>query len=77
MNTSLPIVALDIQHRNPDWKIGDDIATYQITSRVECTVLTLNINSGTMRIRPPFKDPYVNTDVPIGPFFEKYKIVEK
>ena len=73
----LPTVTLDIQHRNPDWKIGDAVDSYYRTSRVECTVLTLNINSGTMRIRLPFKDPYVNTDVPIGPFFEKYKIVEK
>ena len=73
----LPTVMLDVRHRNPDWKQGDSMDTFYITSLVECEVLMLNINSGTMRVRTPFKSPYANLDTTTDAFFEKYEIRPK
>lgn len=73
----LPTVMLDVKRQNPFWKQGDDMKTFYITERCECEVLMLNINSGTMRVRTPFKSPYANIDCLIETFFDKYEIKQK
>lgn len=85
---SLPKVMLTLNLYRPDWRpiYGNDDLCINFDEakadfQVECEVLSLNLNAGSMRVRyrwpKPFDGakPQIQTDdVPITQFFNQYQI---
>lgn len=71
---SLPVVRAPVTVKNPEWARGVEGAKYYITVEKDVEVLTLNLNSGSMRVRIPGSQAQ---DISIKPFLEQYDIVRK
>lgn len=71
---NLPRVKAPIRLPNKNYEeIDGDCYHYEIH---EVEVLTINLNSGTMRVRDPNKF-FSTRDIPNTPFFEQYEIKRK
>jgi hypothetical protein len=75
---TLPVVTAEVTIYNPDWKVpGDVLFLYKQPRLVE--VLTVNFNSGTMRVRftdtnPEGKTKVRTEDISNDAFFIEYLI---
>lgn len=77
----LPIVKVPFRRQNVNWvPVYDDRKCINFDDAVlpvqieDAEVLTLNLNSGTMRVRIINKDRYGTFDTDIKYFYDAYKI---
>ena len=76
----LPVIKAKVRVYNPSYDRTDSESKFMIDQVVEVQVLTLNLNSGTMRVR--FNDFYdgkhkvVTQDISNLAFFQQYSIVK-
>lgn len=88
----LPVLTVQLRLIDPEWKAefvegqnhAVNTATMYKMYDVEVEVLTLNLNTGGMRIRYPWPNKHRKTgfemcsqDISISHFFEKYAIMER
>lgn len=76
----LPKLVTTLKVVNEEWDEEDeDDESYYVDREFEVEVLTLNFNSGTMRVRiVDMEAPYdcaMIYDIDAAPFFEQFKVV--
>ena len=70
---TLPLIKATVRVYNKDFEIIN--GEHYHFDILDAEVLTLNLNSGTMRIRSPARQ-FSTCDIPITEFFEQYSIVK-
>ena len=74
-NKVLPKLTLKLTVRNPDYVAGSTTIEYYVVQEKECEVLTVNFNSGSMRIRYTHMGKVETTDTSAKQFFEQFNMV--